>query len=116
MGYATSNGVIQSGGETTRLLKSFTEGGVWGVRQKSVTTSTHRSGVSLATCQSYHASDNLTSVAGGSGAYEWVVIDAEGTRTYVQYSQIGDSNLYDLTVTTEKLNAWLSKGGVRVLT
>lgn len=116
MGYAAAKSVIQSGGESTRLLKSFTEGGVWGVRQKSVATTTHMSGVSLATCQSYHASDSLTSVGGGSGQYEWVVVDAEGTRTTVQYSQIGDSNLYDLNITTETLNAWLSRSSIRILT
>lgn len=116
MGYAAGKQVVMSGGESTRTLKTFFEGGAWGVRQKSVVQTVKMSGVSLATCQSYHATDALTAVSGGGGAYAWIIFDAEGVKTTVSYSQIGDSNLYDLTITTETLNAWMSSSSTRYIT
>lgn len=113
MGYAAGSEVITSGGESTRTLKSFYEWGAFAIRQKSVVTTKKYTGVSLATCQSYHASDNLTAINGGSGSLAWIIFDAEGTKTTVSYSQIGDSNLYDLTITTENLNAWQSSTHTR---
>lgn len=115
MGYAAGTSVTTSGGESTRTLKSFYEWGAFAIRQKAVTSSVKMSGVSLATCLSYHASDDLTAVSGGSGSGAWIIYDAEGTRVTVSYSQIGDSNLYDLIVTTETYNAWQSSTRTRVI-
>ena len=109
MGYYTGSGITTGGGESTRLLKSFYEWGSFAIRQKSVTSTLRKPGVSLATAQAQHATDDLTAVKGGHGTLAWIIFDAEGTRTLVSYAQIGDSNLYDLNVTTETLTAWQSK-------
>lgn len=115
MGYYTGNGVITGGGESTRTLKSFYEWGAFAVRQKCVSETLHKAGVSLAVAQGTHATDNLTAVGGGSGTLAWIIFDAEGTRTTVSYAQIGESNLYELDVTTEQLSAWKSSTTTRDL-
>ena len=113
MGYYTGNGETVGGGESTRTLKSFYEWGSFAIRQKSVTSTLRKSGVSLATAQASHAEDNLSAVAGGYGDLAWIIFDAEGTRKTVSYSQIGNSNLYELEITTETLNAWQSSTDTR---
>lgn len=113
MGYYTGTGVTVGGGESTRTLKSFYEWGSYAVRQKCVSETVRKPGVSLATAKNEHATDNLTAVGGGSGSLAWVIFDAEGTRKIVSYSQIGESNLYELNVTTETLNAWQSSTTTR---
>ena len=115
MGYYTGNGVVVGGGEETHPLKSFYEWGAFAVRQKSIHSTVRKSGVSLATAQAAHASDSLTAVSGGSGTLAWIVFDAEGTRITVSYTQIDDSNLYDLSITTETLSAWKSSSTTRSL-
>ena len=116
MGYYTGNGVVTGGGESSRQLKSFYEWGAYAVRQKSVTQTTVKPGVSLATAKEEHSVDNLTAVSGGSGDLAWIIFDAEGTRKIVSYSQISDSNLYQLDITTETLTAWLSNSTTRYIT
>ena len=113
MGYYSGNGETIGGNESTRTLKSFYEWGAFAIRQKSVTKTVRKSGVSLATAEGTHATDELTAIAGGSGDLAWVIFDAEGTRTVIAYSQIGGSNLYELNVTTETLSAWQSSSTTR---
>ena len=116
MGYYSGSGITKGGGETTRNLKSFYEWGSWAVRQKCVTSTNTKPGVSQATAQATHGVDNLSAVSGGSGDLAWIIFDAEGTRTTVAYSQIGDSNLYELNVTTETYNAYMASSGTRYIT
>lgn len=106
MGYYTGNGVVVGGSESGRTLKSFYEWGAFAIRQKTVSSTLRKPGVSLATAQASHSADNLTAVSGGSGSLAWIIFDAEGTRTVVSYSQIADSNLYELNITTDTLSAW----------
>ncbi len=113
MGYYTGDGFTSGGAESTRTLKSFYEWGGFAIRQKTVSSTVKKPGVSLADAQSVHTEDNLTAIAGGSGSLAWIIFDAEGTRTLVSYSQIGESNLYELDVTTERMNAWQSSTSVR---
>ena len=113
MGYYTGDGEIIGGGESTRTLKSFYEWGAFAIRPQSVTNTLRKSGVSLATAQATHVSDNLTAIGGGYGDLAWIIFDAEGTRTTVSYSQIGGSNLYELNVMTETLSAWQSSTSTR---
>ena len=115
MGYYTGGGVVAGGGETTSTLKSFYWYQAYSVRQKCVSATVRKAGVSLATAQASHESCNLTPVGGGSGTMAWIIYDAEGTRKKVSYSQIGDSNLYELEETTETLTASLAGGTVRSL-
>ena len=115
MGYYNGNGVVAGGGEQGRTLKSFYEWGSFAIRQKTVSSTRKYSGVSLATAQGFHSSDNLTAVTGGSGSLAWIIFDAEGTRILVSYSKIADSNLYEVNVTTETLSAWQSSTSTRRL-
>lgn len=120
MGYYTGNGSTSGGGMQTRLLKSFYEWGAFAVRQKSRTSTNVKHGVSIETAQdavnSSSYDDKLTAVSGGSGTLAWIIYDAEGTRYTVSYSQINGSNLYDLVVTTETLNAYFSSNSTRYIT
>ncbi len=116
MGYYQGSGIVSGGGESTRPLKSFYEWGTFAIRQKSVTQTVKYPGVSKATAEGTHCGENLTAVNGGSGDLAWIIFDAEGTRTDVSYSQISDSNLYELYVTTETLSVALSQNRTRNLT
>lgn len=113
MGYYSGNGVTSGGGESVRTLKSFYEWGSFAIRQKCVSETKRISGVSLASAMGYHSSDKMTAINGGTGALAWIIFDAEGTRTIVSYNQIGDSNLYEVNVTTEKYSAWQSSTTTR---
>lgn len=119
MGYYTGSGVTSNGGESTRTLRTWAilgAGNPMSVRQKTVTSVNRKSGVSLETAKANHTTESLTTVYGGSGLLAWIIFDAEGTRTIVGYSQIGDSNLYELTTTTETYSAWRSNDSGRSLT
>lgn len=107
MGYYTGSGVVVGGGEKYSTLRTFAilGGGSFKVTQKNVFSTVRSSGVSLSTAQNSKASENLTNVNGGSGNLAWIVFDANGTRVTPSYSRIGDSNLFDLDVTTETLTA-----------
>ena len=117
MGYYTGDGVTVGGGKSTRTLKSFYEWGSFAVRQKCVSETVRKPGVSLQTARNAdtEAGNALTAVSGGSGTLAWIIFDAEGTRKIVSYSQIGESNLYELNVTTETLSAWKSSTTTRSL-
>lgn len=110
MGYYTGSGVIVGGGETNNVLRSFMilGGGSFQVRQENVFSTKKFSGVSLETAQNSHESGSFSPIYGGSGAYAWICFDASGTRVTPSYSRIGDSNLYELNVTTENLTAYIS--------
>ena len=116
MGYYQGSGIVTGGGESTRPLKAFYEWGSFAVRQKSVTQTVKYPGVSKTTAEGFHCSENLKAVNGGSGDLAWIIFDAEGTQTHVSYSQISDSNLYEVYVTTETLTASLSPSTTRNLT
>lgn len=118
MGYYTGSGIASGGTSSTKTLKTFAimGGGSFSVRQKSVSHSIKMPGVSLEYAKSKSGSDNLSAVTGGSGSLSWIIFDAEGTRTTTSYTQISDSNLYELTETTETLTAYASGTKMRNLT
>lgn len=108
MGYYNGNGVTTGGGETYATLRTFAilGGGSFKVSQKNVFVNRRKSGVSLEQAQAEHESHNLHAVYGGTGAFAWIVFDAQGTRKSPTYSQIGGSNLYELNITEETLTAY----------
>ena len=110
MGYYNynGNGVISGGGESYSLLRSFAilGGGSFKVSQKNVYVNRRFSGVSLARAQAEHESHDLHSIYGGSGSLAWIVFDAQGTRKTPTYSQIGESNLYELNIKEDTLTAF----------
>ena len=114
MGYYTGNGVVASGGESTNTLKTLYWYRAYAIRQRVTSSTVRKSGVSLATAQASHDTCKLTPVSGGSGDLAWIIY-AEGTRSTVSYSQIGDSNLYELNETTETIVASIASGTPRAI-
>lgn len=99
MGYYNGNGVTSGGGSTASLTRTGPAiGGAYYVYQRVRSTVTRKSGVSLSTAQGESGDVNL-------GYWQWpgglIEPGCKGTRKQVSYSQIGDSNLYDLTITNE---------------
>ena len=107
MGYYNGNGVVAGGGESYQTLRTFAilGGGSFKVSQKTVYETRRKSGVSLEQAKAEHESHDLHAIYGGTGAFAWIVFDANGTRKTPAYTQIGDSNLYELTITDETLTA-----------
>lgn len=114
MGYYTGNGVTTGGGSSVSTLQNF----IWygsghNVYQQINTTTVTKRGVSLSVAQSAKGSADLQTAQLWDAAhnlYCWSA-NCKGTRKNVSYSQIGDSNLYELTETTEIIKAKLDDGG-----
>ena len=104
MGFYTGDGVVTAGGESYNTLKNFYYFAAFSVLQKCRSTTTVKHGVSLQTAQAETASSNLQPVATANNT-DAIVWNANGTRKSVSYSQIGDSNLYDLTIVEETFTA-----------
>ena len=110
MGYYSGDGIVTGGGEAIHPIKNLWWYGAHTLIQKTVSTTLSKPGVSLSMAQNEHAESNLLPVADGSGNLAWVLYDVRGTRTAVNYSQIGGSNLYELTITTENLKVKYASG------
>ena len=110
MGYYAGNGIVTGGGENIRPIKNLWWFGFHTLLQKSVSSVLSKPGVSLSAAQGVHATSDLKAVTDGSGSEQWILYDARGTRTYVNYSQIGGSNLYELNVTSETLSVKYASG------
>jgi len=108
MGYYNGSGVVVGGGEKYTTLRTFSilGGGSFKVSQKNVFSTLKKQGVSLQEAQSAHESHSLSNVNGGTGSLAWIVFDARGTMSTPAYSRIGDSNLFELCITTETLTAY----------
>lgn len=104
MGYYTGSGVTTGGGESTRQFGSLVYGGAHIVMQKTVSTVTKRSGVSLETAKAEKSSLSLaTKTFSWANIYPWV--GCCGTSKDVSYSQIEGSNLYELTINNKTMTA-----------
>ena len=112
MGYYAGNGIVTGGGENIRPIKNLWWYGSHTLLQKSVSYTLSKPGVSLSDAQSEHATSDLLPVSDGSYNQTWVLYDVRGRRTSVNYSQIGGSNLYELSVTTETLTVKYAGGTV----
>ena len=109
MGYYTGNGQVSSGVKEKRLFGTLLYNGGQHVYQTCVATVTRKRGVSLATAQA--AAPSATYSKGTfsqTGDYPWMGIN--GTVKKVVYAQMGDSDLYDLTITEETLTGTASAG------
>ena len=104
MGYYGGNGVVSGGGEQVSQFGSLVYNGAHIVYQKTVSTVTKKAGVSLATAQAAHGACTLKSST-FSFANLYPFVGCRGTKTDVSYSQIADSNLYELDVTESTMSA-----------
>lgn len=111
MGYYTGNGVVKGGAQDVGVIKeSFLLGTLHRVYQRSSSTTTKISGVALSTAQSLCVGlANLTDLqitqSGGTATAWDVILACQGTKQSGSYSQIGDSNLYEVTLTNVTLEA-----------
>lgn len=102
MGYYTGNGVVTGGSNSKRLFGTLLYNGGQHVYQTSVVSVNTKRGVSLTTCT--NAKGKATSskaTFSDTGDYPWMGIN--GKSVNYSHRQIGDSNLYELTETTETL-------------
>lgn len=101
MGYYRGSGVTSGGSSVPALTRTGPEfGGAYYVYQRTNATVTRMSGVSLDTAKSMQGDSALNFWQWPGGAVE---PGCRGWRREVSYSQIGDSNLYELTVTEEQI-------------
>ena len=112
MGYYTGSGVTTSGGESVNVIGEFWYWGMhYDIYQKRVKTMTRLPGVSLSSAKGHHGECNLQTKQLFSGnVYAWQS-HCSGTVKEVSYSQIGDSNLYEVVITEEQVQAKLADGG-----
>ncbi|MBO7686550.1 MAG: hypothetical protein J6V72_09210 [Kiritimatiellae bacterium] len=110
MGYYTGSGCVSGGGSTVSLYEHFIWYGGHNVYQLTDTVTTRKGGVTKATAQAEKGSiDMQTYQFWWNGNYHWSP-NCKGRKKDVNYSQISDSNLYELTVTEEVIKAKLDNG------
>ena len=101
MGYYKGSGTTTNGGSTVSLRSSGPAfGGPYYTYQRTNTTVNVKYGVSLATAQAAAGAMNLDSWKWPGGLIEPA---CRGTRSSTAYAQIGGSNLYALTTTSETI-------------
>lgn len=101
MGYYTGNGMTTNGGSTVSLRSSGPAvGGAYYTYQRTTTTVNVKNGVSLSTAQGVSGDISLNYWQWPGGAVEPA---CRGTRSSASYTQIGGSNLYALTTTSETI-------------
>lgn len=107
MGYYTGSGIVSGGSSTPSSGGAFMlpkYGGRGFLKKMTKTTTTRYPGVSLTTADNSTGSNNMIARAAwesDSTGYFYDVIfpDCSGSTVGYQYSQIGDSNLYELVKT-----------------
>lgn len=101
MGYYGGSGVV-SGGDSSVSLRSTgpAVGGAYYTYQRTISTITTMPGVSLGTAQAEQGDMNMNFWEWPGGAVEPA---CRGTMKHVAYSQINGSNLYQLTITNERI-------------
>ena len=104
MGYYTGNGVTSAGGESVNVFQSMWWYGYHTAYQKKITTVNRKPGVSLSTAQAAHASISMSNHTFPDGPYVTRnYYGCKGSQVNVSYSQIGESNLYELVTTTDTI-------------
>lgn len=101
MGYYTGNGVTSGGGSVPTLVRTGPDiGGAYYIYQRINTKVTRKSGVSLANAEAVKGDLNMNYWLWPGGRAE---PGCRGTRSQASFSQIGDSNLYELSITNETI-------------
>lgn len=114
MGYYTGAGVTSGGGSTVSTLESRFWYGFHTVFQQKTTVVTRKPGVSLQTAKAEQSSINMQNYSFSSNGGTRNYFNCKGSQVNVSYSQIGDSNLYELTITSDTIKvkedngAWVS--------
>lgn len=102
MGYYKGNGVTSGGSSVPNLVRTGPDiDGAYYIYQRVNSTVTRKSGVSLETAKAVTGDINMNYWTWPRGRVE---PSCRGTRSQVSYSQIGESNLYELTVTDDVIH------------
>ena len=112
MGYYTGNGVVVSGGQSTSVFFHFAWNGAHNVLQKCVSETKKLSGVSLQRAQGTSCSNSLATkqLFNNARTLNCWSANCSGVKEDANYSQIGESNLYELTVVKNTFTAKLDDG------
>ena len=113
MGYYTGNGETTSGGSSVSLMEAFVWFGAHNVYQRTTSTTNRRAGLSLATVQAARGELNMRTIQFTYGSAWHYAPNCAGTRSAVSFTQIGGSNLYELTTTSDTIEARLDDGNWR---
>ena len=101
MGYYSGPGAVSNGGSVVSLRSNGPDvAGPYTTYQRTTSTVTAKHGVSLAAAQASEGNINLTYWQWPGGVIEPA---CKGTKTNAAYTQIANSNLYDLSVTNETI-------------
>ena len=103
MGYYSGDGVTTGGASEVTAFAYYK---VWGsthtIYQRRTSATVRKSGVSKTTAQAAEGTVSLSDHQFASGqADAYLALQSKGSKTSCTYSQIGDSNLYELNTTTE---------------
>jgi len=121
MGFYTGSGITVGGSDTITPFATYVfRDGEHQVKQWIKSSTTSKRGVSLESALNEHAENNMspvsdtdeTSSTTGGITYSKTVTfqDAKGTRKSVSYSRIGESNLFELTITNETVQVKIDNG------
>lgn len=112
MGYYTGAGVTSGGGSTVGVFEHFVWFGAHNVYQKTTSVTTRKSGVSLNVAKSVDSECNMSMnrFTWGNGCFHYSM-NCRGSQRQVHYSQMGDSNLYEMTIEDQRIKAKLDDGG-----
>lgn len=115
MGYYKGKGVTTGGGSTVTVFENFLWNGVHNVYQRHTSTTTRKAGVSLETAKAAEgtcalSAHRFTWTANGATSWHWS-FNCKGTTVTARYAQINGSNLYELQVETDTVQAKLDDGG-----
>lgn len=110
MGYYTGTGIVKGGGSAVSPFHTYLWNGFHTVYQRITSTTTQKPGVSGTTAQAELGECSLSSHTFYSGGSNYNAYNCKGTRKNVSYSQIGESNLYELNINNETIVAKLDDG------
>jgi len=112
MGYYSGSGVVAGGGDQINQFGSLVYNGAHVVYQRTVSETKRYAGVSLRVAKGETAHGGTTFVSSCTVktstfpfANLYPFVGCRGSRTDVSYSQIADSNLYEVNVTTSAMSA-----------
>ena len=104
MGYYSGTGVTSGGGEDVSIAQTLLVGTTLNVFRKDIVTTNRKSGVSLANAQGAHCSISTSNGDLTWGSWAVPMPNRSGTIVKTSYSQIGDSNLYELVTETDEFH------------
>jgi len=96
------------GSDETSVVNTFWYWGIeYKVKERKVTRTRRKTGVTRAVAEGYASSRNISSSQAKLGAV-WALVE-NGTNTTYSHAQISGSNLYEVTETVERITQTLTK-------